>query len=141
MSDGLKELFGEPIYAYTRKQAVEDGQQIDVSKIAQEAGLKFPVFVTSSVWDSLIVPHESLKGWQDAEGRLWDALWMLVVAIKQGKATGDMIKYKVYYQFPRKRYLCNEEPYITELVTLKAMVGTYDFDDPQPAITIMLPEE
>ena len=34
------------IYAYTRKQALADGAQIEVTKTAQEAGIKFPTFIT-----------------------------------------------------------------------------------------------
>ncbi len=34
------------IYAYTRKQAIEDGEQVDVSTTAAEAGIRFPVFLT-----------------------------------------------------------------------------------------------
>ena len=42
--------FGEVIYAYTRKQAVADGVQVDVTKTAQEAGINFPVFITRGVF-------------------------------------------------------------------------------------------
>ena len=41
--------FGEIIYAYTRAQAVADGYQVDVTKTAQEAGIKFPMFLTRAV--------------------------------------------------------------------------------------------
>ena len=37
--------FGEVVYACTRSQAVADGFQIEVSKTAQEAGIRFPVFL------------------------------------------------------------------------------------------------
>jgi len=37
--------FGEVIYSYTRAQAVADGVQVEVTKTAQEAGIKFPVFL------------------------------------------------------------------------------------------------
>ena len=37
--------FGEIIYAYTRAQAVADGYQVDVTKTAQEAGIKLPMFL------------------------------------------------------------------------------------------------
>ena len=40
------------IYAYTRKQAVEDGEQVDVSTAAAEAGIRFPVFLTRRVFDA-----------------------------------------------------------------------------------------
>ena len=36
--------FGEIIYSYTRAQAVADGVQVEVTKTAQEAGIKFPCF-------------------------------------------------------------------------------------------------
>ncbi len=39
----------EGIYAYTRKVALADGVQIDVSEIAREAGLKFPVSLIRAV--------------------------------------------------------------------------------------------
>ena len=45
--------FGEVIYAYTRKQAIADGVQIDVTKTAQEAGIKFPAFITRGVFASV----------------------------------------------------------------------------------------
>ena len=40
------------IYAYTRKQAIEDGEQVDVSNTAAEAGIRFPVFLTRRVFDA-----------------------------------------------------------------------------------------
>jgi type I site-specific restriction endonuclease len=44
--------FGEVIYSYTRAQAVADGVQVDVSKVAAEAGIRFPVFLTRTVFDA-----------------------------------------------------------------------------------------
>ena len=48
----------ELIHSYTRKQAIEDGGLIDVSEMAKEAGFKFPVATTNTVWTDLIVPNE-----------------------------------------------------------------------------------
>lgn len=45
----MLELFGEPIYIYTRKQAIEDGVLIDVTETAKEAGFKVPVAVTCAL--------------------------------------------------------------------------------------------
>ena len=44
----------EVLYAYTRKQALADGVQIDVSEMAREAGLKFPVYLTRAVWENYV---------------------------------------------------------------------------------------
>ena len=57
-----KSPFGEVIYAYTRKQAIADGVQIDVTKTAQEAGIKFPVFITRGVFDAYIAVPEGVTG-------------------------------------------------------------------------------
>jgi hypothetical protein len=66
----------EVIYAYTRKQAVADGVQVEVTKTAQEAGIKFPVFLTRTVFDAFVAVPEGVTG-QDEAGRLWDIVWML----------------------------------------------------------------
>ena len=42
--------FGPVIYSYTRKQAVADGVQVEVTKTAHEAGIRFPVFTTRGVF-------------------------------------------------------------------------------------------
>src|SRR4051812_27741843 len=39
-------VFGEVIFAYTRKQAIEDGVLVDVTETAKEAGFKIPVALT-----------------------------------------------------------------------------------------------
>ena len=58
------------IYAYTRKQAVEDGEQVDVSTTAAEAGIRFPVFLTRRVYDKYVTVPENVS-FQDEAGRLW----------------------------------------------------------------------
>ena len=61
----------EVIYAYTRKDALADGVQIDVSEVAREAGLKFPVYLTRAVWESYVRVPDGVRC-QDEKGRLWD---------------------------------------------------------------------
>jgi hypothetical protein len=43
----------EIISSYSRAQALEDGVLIDISVLAREAGLKFPVAVTMAVFSVL----------------------------------------------------------------------------------------
>ena len=59
------------IYTYTREQAIEDGQLIDVSETleAKEASFRIPVCLTAGVHALVQVP-ELLSGWQDYSGRL-----------------------------------------------------------------------
>src|SRR5580658_4426686 len=44
--------FDAIVYTYTRAHAVSDGFQIEVTKTAQEAGIRFPVFLTRAVYDA-----------------------------------------------------------------------------------------
>ena len=72
--------FGEVIYSYTRAQAIADGVQVEVTKTAQEAGIRFPVFLTRTVFDAYVTVPPDVTG-QDEAGRLWDVVWMIRFAI------------------------------------------------------------
>ena len=125
----MEEYFGKPIYAYTRAQAILDGLQVEVTKTAQEAGIRFPVFLTRAVWDQYVKVPAGVSC-QDEAGRLWDVLWMTRFAIR--KEQGDQIRVRLYVRNDRRK---------ARLVELKAVCSALDLDDAQPAITIMLPEE
>ena len=67
--------FGEVIFSYTRSQAVADGVQVEVTKTAQEAGIRFPVFLTRAVYDAYVTVPPGVTA-QDEAGRLWDIITM-----------------------------------------------------------------
>ena len=121
----------EVIYSYTRKQALEDGEQIDVSVTAAEAGIRFPVFLTRAVWEKYARVPEGVRC-QDERGRLWDIVWMLRITARQ--TSGPHMQFKLHVRNDNRR---GTPP----LVTLKAECGPLDIDDPRPAITVMLPEQ
>src|SRR6478736_1769888 len=87
--------FGEIIYAYTRAQAVADGVQVEVTKTAQEAGIRFPVFLTRAVWDAYVAVPPDVTG-QDEAGRLWDIVWMLRFAIMRSHGHTDRVPVALY---------------------------------------------
>ena len=119
------------IYAYTRKQAIADGVQVDVTKTAKEAGISFPVFLTRTVFDAYVAVPEGVTG-QDEAGRLWDLCWMLRFAILRSHDHADRLPVALYVRNDNRR---------AKLVKLIAQCGPLDMDDPQPAITVMLPDE
>jgi hypothetical protein len=83
----LTEFFGEPIHTYSRAQALEDGYLVDVSEMAREAGIKFPVAMTRNAWADTVEWTEAdskRQTHQDESGRLWDVLWMLKCAARRG---------------------------------------------------------
>ena len=125
------ELFGEVISSYSRAQAIEDGVLVDVSSAAREAGIKFPVTMTRTVWGKYVEVPEGVKC-QDEQGRLWDILWMFRCAA--AKFDGDTLLFKLYVRNNNRERLTRQD-----LVTLKAICGPGD--TPDPVITIMLPDE
>jgi len=60
--------------------ALPHGFQVEVTKTAQEAGIRFPVFLTRAVYDVYVTVPPGVTG-QDEAGRLWDLVWMLRFAI------------------------------------------------------------
>lgn len=126
----MEELYGPVISTYSRAQALDDGQLIDVSSTAQEAGIRFPVALTVGV-QAWVDPHP-MPAHQNAAGRLWDVISILKFAMRGIRAGTDRISYSVLFAGGpgvrgRRR------------VALVAVCGPGD--DAEPVITIMLPGE
>jgi hypothetical protein len=123
--------FGEVIYSYTRAQAIADGLQVDVSKTAREAGIRFPVFLTRAVFEAYVAVPPDVTG-QDDAGRLWDVVWLLRFAILRSPDRCDRLPFALYLRNDNHR---------AKLVKLVATCGPLDVNDPRPAITVLLPDE
>ena len=123
--------FGPVIYAYTRSQAVADGVQVEVTKSAQEAGIKYPMFLTRAVWDAYVAVPDGVTG-QDEAGRLWDVVWMTRFGILRAHPGVDRIPVALYVRNDNRA---------ARLVKLIAQCGPLDIDEPAPAITVMMPDE
>ena len=123
--------FGEVVYSYTRAQAVADGVQVEVSKVAAEAGIRFPVFLTRTVYDAFVTVPPGVTA-QDEAGRLWDIVWMTRFAIIRARPGVDRIPVALYVRNDNHR---------AKLIKLVATCGPLDLDDPQPAITVAMPDE
>jgi len=130
-TENQESAFGPVIYAYTRAQAVADGVQVDVTKTAKEAGISFPVFLTRTVFDAYVAVPDGVEC-QDEAGRLWDIVWMLRFAILRSRSHGDRVPVALYVRNDNHR---------AKLVKLIAQCGPLDMDKPEPAITVMMPDE
>lgn len=124
----MNTLFGPVIYTYTRAQAIEDGQLIDISKTAKECGIKYPTAVTSRVWNYMI-DNESEKDNRQIDLKTWDVCSMLYYAIKFSNTSANSLLYTMV------RISDGEE---TD-VRLKAVCGPGD--NLEPVFTIMMSDE
>lgn len=122
------DFWGAPISVYTRAQAIADGVLVDVSKMAQEAGIKHPTALTAAVWAEYVQVPEGVDG-QDEQGRLWDILFMFHLAAKRAAGKSTM-----FFDL-----LIRNDNTAPTPMTLKAICGPGD--TPEPVITILLPHE
>lgn len=125
----MESTFDPLISAYTRADALFDGQLIDMSTLAREAGFRWPVAVTAALWDGYIKPPAHLDG-QSWEGRAWDVLSVLRLTIRRAGDTSEL-RFAVLFKLDENKPL--------ERVILTSHCGPGD--DMEPVITIMLPCE
>ena len=117
------------IFAYSRKDAIEDGVLIDVTETAKEAGFRYCVALTSAAWaECVAVPDGVLC--QDEAGRLWDVLTMLRHASRSAGSGASTVFFDVLVLNDRT----SPKP-----VRLKAVCGPDD--GLSPCLAVMLPGE
>ena len=120
----------EVISRYTRADALRDGVLIDVSAVAREAGIRYPVALTAAAWAKCVaVPPGVLC--QDEAGRLWDVAWMLACAVRRG-GSGSEVRFGVHVRADNR----DRTP---PVVRLKALCGPGDHGE--PVVTVMMPDE
>jgi hypothetical protein len=128
------------ISSYSRKEAIADGVLVDVSEAAKEAGIVYPTALTQTVWDGYVVPLESVKHYQDINGRLWDILTMFHHYAKNWKPAAEVTESsKDTAQIMHFKVLFEMAPGKKEFTDLKAVCGPGD--TAEPVLTIMLPTE
>jgi hypothetical protein len=124
-------LFGPVLFCYSRQQAIEDGVLVDASAIAKEAGFKWPVALTETLYHSYIVPAlDLIAEGQSITSRLWDVLNVLHYTISKAKDT-------TFLQFSVLLVMTPGASPVSIELTSVAGPG----DDGEPVITIMLPDE
>ncbi len=131
----LRELFGEPISVYTREQAIEDGNLVDLSQFSetQEAGFSVPVAMTSGAW-SWVNP-DRMPSCQDFHGRLWDVFTMFRDMVRRlhGRPMDRAMFSVLFSGGPGLRGMQRRR------VDFVVVCGPGD--NAEPVITIMLPGE
>lgn len=125
----------EIISVYTRQQAIDDGFLIDVTKTATEAGLCLHTVVTEAVWNKCVAwsdKDSKRQVSQDESGRLWDVLFMAVIAARIHHDLAEIV-YNIAC-VPR-----GGRGRLPKPQQLKLSIGSGD--DGESVFTIMLPNE
>jgi hypothetical protein len=123
----------EVIHSYTRAQAIADGVLVDLSQhpMAVELGYRYPVACTSTVYNRLIdLTPAAKRACNDVDGRLWDVLYMLRLAIRRAPEDAEVLYFEVRAVSQRLR----PTPF-----RLKCVCGPGDSGE--PVLTVMFPDE
>jgi hypothetical protein len=128
----------EVIHSYTRADMLRDGNLVDVTETAKEAGFVWPVAMSAAAHADTVAWNDGNDGndaCRDESGRLWDVLFMAVFAMKSGAKPDarNTITYDIV-RIPNKKTAV-----APRRVTLRAWFGPGD--NMEPVVTIMLPDE
>jgi hypothetical protein len=130
------------IHVVTRAQLLEDGSLVDVSEMARQAGIRYPVAVTRALWED-INDIPARYDYQDWQGRLWDVLSLFVLRAKALRAEVDCVLFDVL--MPTTENLADpkarRDPEADDmpLYRVKAICGPGD--DAAPVLTFLRPDE
>jgi hypothetical protein len=128
-------VFGAPIHVYTRAQALADGNLIDVTDTAREAGFRLPVAITAAAWADCVAwsaADSQRQTCQDVAGRLWDVVWMASLAARGAREAQQIV-------FTLHRVPRGGRSVQPRRATLRMVIGPGD--DAAPVVTILLPDE
>jgi hypothetical protein len=116
-------VFGEMIYSYSRKQAIEDGVLVDLShSIVIRQHWKYPFACTDSVYS--VIEQALAQEGQDLNGILHDISVMAKRAVPRGQDC-MIVRFEVIIAEAKR--------------ALKLHVGPGD--NAEPVLTLMLPHE
>lgn len=134
--DTMTAIFGEPISVYTRAQALENGQLVDLTSWASSGpdgmlgGFSVPVAVTGALWGAIESIPKSQRH-QDIRGRAHDVLWMGSLAARA--MARDRVRDGYYKVILRSRG--------TRKSTRQLWINLGHDDAGAPCVTIGFPED
>jgi hypothetical protein len=133
------------IFSYTTKQAVDDGVLVKIdSGILTEIGIKFPVYLTDTVYRRYVEVPADAGDKELLDDRLFVLLSMFAMTAKQ--TDSGYLKYNLTCLLrqdatAQANEIQSDISRFHKEITLKAVCTAQDIDDASPAIFIMLPSE
>ena len=130
------------IHVYSRAQAIEDGNLVDVSQLAMQYGFRFPLAMTRGVWEDCVA-------WTDADQagyameqnesiRLDTLLQYAYMEIKRHKREDEGNALELFFAVCRlPRDPVNSREPLRQDLKIHSGPG----DNGMPVLTVMFPEE
>jgi hypothetical protein len=120
------------IYRYTRTQTSEDGELVDINRMAKKVGFLYPVSISHRLLSEYIIPARELLEENDVD-RLWELLSMLSINHKIIKNPGSCVWFTVSFLMVIDGKQKNKDINLKSVVTLG--------NARKPEITVMLCDE
>lgn len=140
MSDDLW-TNADVIYAYSRAQAIEDGNFVDVSQQAKHYGFRFPLAMTRGVWEDCVVWTDAEQAGytmeQSEEIRLATLLQSAYAEIQRHKREDEGNALELCFAVCR----LPRDPVNSPALRLDLKIHCGPGDNGEPVLTIMFPEE
>lgn len=142
-NSSMEEIFGAPVCSYSRAQAIEDGQLVDVSEGLKPCPFQYPVAMTIGAYSATIAAggrwvsqgdgteELELPPGQDCPGRLHDVFTMMLWQIKRTPRGENRVDFSVLVDVNGNGQ--------KKKVDLYSLCGPGD--TAAPVLTIMLPNE
>lgn len=118
----------EVIDVYSRTEAIDDGFLVDLSSIARESGIRYPVAVTSTVYADCIAFPVWSEGVDERE-RAIDLMTTIQALARSSKGERE-----IHFQMPFEDETGECQP-----MALKVVCGPGDFGE--PCLTVMKTDE
>ena len=134
------DTFGEPIYSYSRAQAIADGVLVDVTGTARQVGFRYPVAITAALYERLLpsqheIGQEFARPEEGRDARLWKLLWLVVLHIRFMERDTDRIQFQVTLQEIEPKTGALQE------VDLRLWAVCGPGDQGEPVVTVGFPED
>jgi hypothetical protein len=125
----MEDIFGEVIYSYSRKQAIDDGVLVDLNQFipVHESGYKYPIVCTDTVWNIIDAAVQDKSKCNDYNGVVWDILHMSRNMQVKTWETGCL--FEVIINGPKGQ--------LNHILKIECSPG----DNAEPVLTVMLPFE
>lgn len=132
--ESLCAFFGDEYTSiYTRAEALEDGDLVDVSRMAREAGMPLPTAITRAVYARLTPSEEEAAHGQDFPGRLWDLLNILMYSARRNPNTDTLPFYFLMQEMSKTKRM--------HQVQVHVIAKLHGGDEGEPVVTIGYPED
>lgn len=135
MSNAMTKLFGKPIYTYTRKQAIEDGEQVDacVGDFAEVTRQHFsiPCFISRGLFVAMERAVRNPRYAQDFRG-IWHDVCFLARQAINGNRGSNAAQFSVIIKGAGRS---------KSLHTVRVECGALDIDNARPCLTFGFPED